>query len=602
VGLIRGPATGSPPTASSRIGEPAAVTAGHGAGTVVRVNGPIVELEGLAGVSLADVVEVGPRRLPGEVVAIRDRIVVTQVYEYTGGLRVGAVATSDRQPLSVGLGPGLLGGVFDGLLRPLGSAGDLLGPDAFGAALAEEPAWLFRPEAAEGGLVEPGAVLGRILESAAVDHPILVPPGLSGELQRLAPEGRYRRTDEIARVGGTTVRLVSPWPVRRPRPYRERLDAEAPLITGQRVLDLFFPLTRGSTAAVPGGFGTGKTILLQQIAKWCDAQVIVYVGCGERGNEMSDVLDELRELVDPRTDRPLVDRTVIVANTSNMPVLARELSIYTGITVAEYYRDLGLDAVVIADSTSRWAEALRESASRTGALPVEEGYPAELPSRLAAFYERAGRVRTLGGREASVSVIAAVSPPGGDKTEPVTAHTRRFVRTFWSLDRDLAAARQYPAVSWRDSFARDATALGGWYGDHGDPDWVRRRAVAMAILADADRLQSVAELIGASALPDHERVVLLAARLLREAVLQQSALSPNDSFCAPTKQAALLDLVLRIHDRCLELVGEGVPASVLEEVDLSDVARARDEFAPEDAASTSALQEAVLRTLEEQAT
>lgn len=600
MGLTR-KAAGDTPKVSRRIAKTADLAVGHATGLVVRVNGPIVELEGLAGVSLGDVVEVGPRRLPGEVVEIREGLVVTQVFESTGGLRVGTAATSDRQPLSVGLGPGLLGAVFDGLLRPLASAGDLLGPSAFDVALADEPTWLFRPASAAGARVEPGAVLGSVQEGATFDHPILVPPGLSGNLQRLAPEGRYHRADEIARVGGAIVRLANPWPVRRPRPYRARLDAEAPLMTGQRVLDLFFPLTRGSTAAVPGGFGTGKTILLQQIAKWCDAQVIVYVGCGERGNEMSDVLGELGALVDPRTGRPLVDRTVIVANTSNMPVLARELSIYTGITVAEYYRDLGLDAIVIADSTSRWAEALRESASRTGALPVEEGYPSELPSRLAAFYERAGRVQTLGGKEASVSVIASVSPPGGDKTEPVTAHTRRFVRTFWSLDRDLAAARQYPAVSWRDSFARDATGLAGWYGDHGDPDWDRRRALAMAILAEADRLQSVAELIGASALPDHERVVLLAARLLRESVLQQSALSPNDAYCTPAKQAALLDLVLHIHDRCLKLVDGGVPASVLEEVDLSDVARAGDEFAPEDAASVATLQEAILRTLQEQA-
>ena len=525
----------------------------------------------------------------------------TSVYEYTGGLRVGDPASSDCRPLTIRLGPGLLGGVFDGLLRPLSEAADMLRPDTFGPGLTDQRRWPFRPEATEGSLVGPGTTLGLVPESQAVDHVILVPPGLSGELRELAAEGSYECDAVIARVGDATIRLASAWPVRQPRPYRERLEGEAPLTTGQRVLDLFFPLTRGSTGAVPGGFGTGKTILLQQIAKWCDAQVIVYVGCGERGNEMSDVLDELRELVDPRTGLGLVQRTVIIANTSNMPVLARELSIYTGITVAEYYRDMGLDAVVIADSTSRWAEALRESASRTGALPAEEGYPAELPSRLAAFYERAGRVRTLGGREASVTVIASVSPPGGDKTEPVTAHTRRFVRTFWSLDRDLAAARHYPAVNWRDSFARDATDLGGWHAGQGDPEWVRHRAAAMAILAEADRLQSVAELIGASALPDHERVILLSARLLHDAVLQQSALSTNDAYCASAKQAALLDLVLEIHARCLDLVGRGLPASVLEGVDLSDVARARDEFGPEDAASVDALRTAVVRTLEEQA-
>jgi V/A-type H+-transporting ATPase subunit A len=403
-------------------------------------------------------------------------------------------------------------------------------------------------------------------------------------------------------VDDTPIWLSNLWPVRQPRPFAERLESGAPLVTGQRVLDLLFPLMRGSTAAVPGGFGTGKTILLQQIAKWCDADVIVYVGCGERGNEMSDVLEELRELIDPRSGRRLLERTVIIANTSNMPVMARELSIYTGITVAEYYRDMGYDVVVIADSTSRWAEALRESASRTGALPVEEGYPAELASRLAAFYERSGRVRTLGGREASVTVIASVSPPGGDKTEPVTAHSRRFVRTFWSLDRDLAAARHYPSVSWRDSFARDATALGAWHGAHEDPDWLQRRGHAMTVLAEADRLESVAELIGAGGLPDRERIVLLTARLLHDAVLQQSSLSANDAYCAPAKQAALLDLVLRIEECCLGLLARGVPASVLEEVDLADVARARDEFSADDAASIGQLRSEVIRRLEEQAT
>lgn len=571
-------------------------------GAVCRVTGPIVELEGLNGVSVGDLVDVGPRHLPAEVIAIRPQAVTVQVYEYTGGLRAGDPAWSDRRPLSIPLGPGLLGGVFDGLLRPLAEAPDLLSPDAFARVARDTHEWPFRPTAAVGGRVGPGAILGWVPETRAVEHAVLVPPGESGELRELGGEGTYPGDAVIALIEETPVRLTSFWPVRRPRPYRERLEGEAPLTTGQRVLDLLFPLTRGSTAAVPGGFGTGKTVLLQQIAKWCDAQIIVYVGCGERGNEMSDVLDELRELVDPRTGRALVERTVIIANTSNMPVLARELSIHTGITVAEYYRDMGLDTVVIADSTSRWAEALRESASRTGALPVEEGYPAELASQLAAFYERAARVGTLGGREGSVTIIASVSPPGGDKTEPVTAHTRRFVRTFWSLDRDLAAARHYPAVGWRDSFARDAAGLGAWHAAHGDPDWIRRRAAALAILAEADRLQSIADLIGASALPDHERVVLLAAELLRDAVLQQSALSAKDAYCAPAKQGALLDLVLDIHDRCQDLVGQGVPAAVLEEADLSDVARARDEFEPDDAASVNALRIARLRALEEQAT
>ena len=325
--------------------------------------------------------------------------------------------------------------------------------------------------------------------------------------------------------------------------------------------------------------------------------MIVYVGCGERGNELADTLEELRALVDPRTSRPLMERTVIVANTSNMPVMAREVSVYTGVAVAEYYRDLGYDAVVIADSTSRWAEALREFASRQGALPVEEGYPAQLGSNLAAFYERAGRVTTLAGSEASVTIIGAVSPPGGDRTEPVVAHTRRFVRTLWSLDRDLAAARQYPAIGWRDSFARDAPMIGAWHAAHGDPDWTPRRTRVMEILSEADRLASVAELIGAGALPDHERVVLLAAQLLREAVLVQSALSPNDAYCGVAKQAALLDVVLQVFERCLALIGQGVPATLLEEVDFSDLARASDEVGPDDAEGVRAIGATIVERL-----
>jgi V/A-type H+-transporting ATPase subunit A len=366
--------------------------------------------------------------------------------------------------------------------------------------------------------------------------------------------------------------------VRRARPFRARTAAGvAPLVTGQRGLDLFFPVGRGSSASVPGGFGTGKTVLLQQIAKWCDADVIVYVGCGERGNEMADVLDELRRLEDPRSGRPLLARTVLVANTSNMPVLAREASIHTGVTVAEFYRDMGYEALVIADSTSRWAEALRELASRSGALPAEEGYPADLASALAAFYERAGRVVTAGGRTGSVTVIGAVSPPGGDLTEPVTTHTQRFARSLWTLDRGLAYARHYPAVSWADSFSRDTEAVGAWHAGHGDPGWAQRRARISGLLAEADRLGALVELVGAAALPARERVVLLGGRLLREAVLQQSALSPIDAFSPAERTAALTGAVLDVVDDCQVLADRGVPAAVIEEQDFSPLLRAREE-------------------------
>jgi V/A-type H+-transporting ATPase subunit A len=379
------------------------------------------------------------------------------------------------------------------------------------------------------------------------------------------------------------VALTQSWPLRRPRPFRERLAADRPLHTGQRAVDVLFPIAKGSTAAVPGGFGTGKTMLLQQIAKWCDADVIVYVGCGERGNEMAEVVAELSELDDPRTGGRLSDRTVVIANTSNMPMMAREASVYAGATVAEFFRDMGYDVVVIADSTSRWAEALREFASRSGALPAEEGYPADLSSALAAFYERAARVRTLGGRVGSVTIIGAVSPPGGDLTEPVTTNTERFVRCLWTLDRELAYARHYPAVSWSASYSRDATAVGTAHARAGDPGWSQRRARAMAVLAEADRLATLAELVGVGTLPAHERMTMLTGRLLRDGVLQQNALSPHDAFCGPHKAAALVDAVLSVGDRCRELVDAGKPAAVVEELDFGALVRARDVAAPDDA-------------------
>nr|WP_232072640.1 V-type ATP synthase subunit B [Phytohabitans flavus] len=406
--------------------------------------------------------------------------------------------------------------------------------------------------------------MGTVSDAGPVEHRVLVPPGVQGRLDALRPAGRYQDDEPVATIDGTQVALTSWWPVRKPRPYPHRLPSTAPLVTGQRVLDAVFPILKGGAASVPGGFGTGKTVLLQQIAKWCDADVIVYVGCGERGNELADVLAELAQLTDPRTGGRLADRTVTVANTSNMPIMAREASIYTGVTVAEYYRDMGYDTVVIADSTSRWAEALREFASRIGALPAEEGYPAGLASALAAFYERAGRVAGPGGREGSVTIVGAVSPPGGDLTEPVTAHTQRFVRTLWTLDRDLANARHYPAVSWSGSYSRDSGTVGSWYAGNGDPGWAARASRMVTMLAEADRLAALADLVGAAALPGPERVALLGGRLLREAFLQQNALSPNDAFCAPTKSAALADLVFDVVDRSGELVAAGRPPGDVE--------------------------------------
>ncbi|HET8680716.1 MAG TPA: V-type ATP synthase subunit A [Micromonosporaceae bacterium] len=564
---------------------------------VLRVNGPLVETSRLAGVAMAELVEVGRHRLAAEVVALGPDRMTLQAYEYTGSLAPGDPAVALGRPLAARLGPGLLGGVFDGLLRPLDRAATWLAPGAFDGT--DGRTWSFEPSAAEGGEVAPGQLLGTVTGAGPLPHRVLVPPGVAGRLRQLRPAGRYRGDEPVAMVGGTAVTLATWWPVRRPRPWRERLPGGAPLLTGQRVLDVVFPVTKGGTASVPGGFGTGKTVLLQQIAKWCAADVIVYIGCGERGNEMADVVAELAELADPRTGGRLADRTVVIANTSNMPIMAREASIYTGVTVAEYYRDMGYDAVVIADSTSRWAEALREFASRTGALPAEEGYPATLASALAAFYERAGLVTTFGGGTGSVTVVGAVSPPGGDMTEPVTAHTQRFVRTLWTLDRELAYARHYPAVAWAGSYCRDAAAVAAWYARNGDPDWARRRARVVALLGEADRLAALAELVGVGALPGHERVVMLAGRLLREAVLQQSALSTNDAQCAPVKSAALVDVVLDVVAGCDRLVEAGVPATAVEELDFSPLVRAREETGPEDADGVRRCGEATLARLEE---
>ena len=567
------------------------------AARVALVNGPLVEVEGLAGAAMSDVVELGERELPGEVVAIRGDVTTVQAYEYTGGLAPGEPARSLGVPLSARLGPHLLGGIFDGLLRPLTGAPTWLEPGRSRESTTSRE-FGFTPEVAEGAAVGDGTCLGSVAVAGGIEYRVLAPPGLSGTVEEARQAGRAAGDSVIAVVSGVAVRLASDWPVRRPRPYQRRLEGAAPpLLTGQRVVDVLFPVTRGGAAAVPGGFGTGKTVLLQQIAKWCDADVIVYVGCGERGNELADLLTELAELTDPRSGGRLAERTVVIANTSNMPMMAREASIYSGATVAEYFRDMGLDTVVVADSTSRWAEALREFASRSGELPAEEGYPASLSSALAAFYERAGRVITSEGREGSVTIIGAISPAGGDQTEPVTTYTQRFVRCLWSLDRDLAYARHYPAVSWSGSFSRDVDAVAAWHAASGDPAWADRRGRLAAVLADSDRLSSLAELLGATALPPAERVTILAGRLIREGVLQQNALSPVDAYCDTARVAALASAVLAVTDRCQALADRGVPAAVIEEEDFSPVLRAREDATTAD--SVAECERAMLARLDD---
>lgn len=547
-------------------------------GRVTRVNGPLIEVTGLGSAAMHDVVELGEDRLPGEVVAIRGDVRTVQAYEYTGGLGPGAVARCLGEPLSATLGPHLLGGVFDGLLRPLHDASAWLEPGRRPAGLARAE-FSFTPAVRTGDVIGDRACVGSVTVAGGIAYRVLTPPGLAGQVEKIRAAGLAGADEVIATVAGTGIALTATWPVRQPRPYRARLPGGVPLLTGQRVVDVLFPVAKGASCAVPGGFGTGKTVLLQQITKWCDADVIVYTGCGERGNELADMLTDLGSLTDPRTGGRLIDRTVVIANTSNMPMMAREASVYSAATVAEHFRDMGLDVVVIADSTSRWAEALREFASRSGELPAEEGYPASLASALAAFYERAGRVRTLEGREGSVTIIGAVSPAGGDMTEPVTAYTQRFVRSLWSLDRDLAYARHYPAVSWAGSFCRDATEIAAWHAAAGDPGWADRRNRLTALLAEADRVASMAELMGAAALPPAERVTLLAGRLIREGLLQQSMLSGADASCDRARAAAMAAAVLAVARRCQDLAAAGVPASTLEQQDFSPLLRAREEAA-----------------------
>ncbi len=513
---------------------------------MARVNGPLVEVERLAGVAMSEVVALGPQALPGEVVGLRDGVVTVQAYEYTGGLRPGDPATAGGMPLSVRLGPGLLGGVYDGLLRPLSGAPTWLAPGARQAAAGT--AWAFRPEVAAGTEVSAGDVLGWV-DGRPLPHPVQVPPGVTGRVGRIVAGGAYPEDAVVATVGAREVRLVSTWPVRRPRPYAERLDATEPLVTGQRVVDLLYPVARGSTAGVPGGFGTGKTVLLQQLAKWCDADVIVYVGCGERGNEMAEVLDEFPRLVDPRTGRSIMDRTVLVVNTSNMPVAAREASVYVGATIAEYYRDMGLRVAVMADSLSRWAEALREIGARLQEMPGEEGYPTYLGDRLGKFFERAGCVNALGtpARSGSVTLISAISPPGGDFSEPVTQAALRVVGALWALDPALAHQRQFPAVDWETSYSLYAAATTPWFSQHAGTDWPELRSRTLELMQRDRELREIAGLVGPEALQDADRLLLESARIVRDTVLAQSAFDPHDAVSSVAKTHRLAALALGVH-------------------------------------------------------
>ncbi len=540
-------------------------------GSVTWINGPVIRARGSRHVSMLELVEVGEERLVGEVIGLEGDIITAQVYEETSGMRPGAPVFGTGLPLSVELGPGLLTSIFDGVQRPLPviekRTGSFIGRGMRLTPLYRKDRWKFAPAVKVGDEVVGGSVLGTVPETDALEHRVMVPPDMCGTLTWIATAGEYTLEDPVARMrteaGERELTMLQRWPVRQARPYKARLGATIPLITGQRVLDTFFPVAKGGAAGIPGPFGSGKTVTQHSIAKWADAQVIVYIGCGERGNEMTEVLQEFPHLVDPRSGHPLMERTVLIANTSNMPVAAREASIYTGITIAEYYRDMGYHVALMADSTSRWAEALREVSGRLEEMPAEEGYPAYLAGRLAEFYERAGYVETLAGGTGSVSLVGAVSPPGGDFSEPVTQHTKRYIRCFWALDKSLASARHFPSINWLDSYSEYLEDVAGWWQKEVGMDWFGMRNQAMEILTEEDRLSQIVKLVGPDALPDEQRLILETARLLREGFLQQNAMDDIDAYSSVKKQIRMLELILHFHERALRIVKRGAPIAVI---------------------------------------
>ncbi|MBN1874372.1 MAG: V-type ATP synthase subunit A [Anaerolineae bacterium] len=557
-------------------------------GQVIWVNGPVVRARGSQYIGMLEMVEIGDAHLIGEVIGLEHDVCTIQVYEETAGLRPGAPIYSTGMPLSVELGPGLLQSVFDGIQRPLPvlklRSGAFISRGVRTTSLYHKQKWAFTPRVQVGDVVQGGSFLGTVPETPLIEHRILTPPDIEGVVMWVAPPGDYTVVEPIVRLKTDKgvereLMMLQYWPVRRPRPYARLLPPNELLVTGQRVLDTFFPLSKGGTAAIPGGFGAGKSMMQHQIAKWSNVNIVVYVGCGERGNEITQVLQDFPKLIDPHTGRALMERTILVANTSNMPVAAREASIYTGVTLAEYYRDMGYHVALMADSTSRWAEALREISARLEEMPAEEGYPAYLATRLAGFYERAARVRTLSGAEGSVSIIGAVSPPGADFSEPVTQHTTRFVRCFWALDKELASARHFPSINWLDSYSEYVDEVAEWWraygaahiqipksgeeGQNAISEWHVLRKRALELLQRESELQQIVKLVGPDALPDDQRLILETARILREGFLQQSALDNVDTYSIIEKQVRMLHLIMRFHDLARRLVVKGCPTVVI---------------------------------------
>lgn len=544
------------------------------------INGPVVTVKNAPWLKMLEMVYVGGEKLIGEVIGVHGEDAIIQVYEETSGLKVGEEVLGTGSPMSVTLGPGLIGNIFDGIERPLRSIEEISGafisrglaPDA----VDMDKKWKVEILAKEGQDVTPCQIIAETEETGLIKHKIMIPPNISGRLTYVAASGEYCCRDIIAKVQTDSgeekeIGLIQKWPIRQPRPYLEREPISKPLITGQRVIDIFFPLAKGGTAAIPGGFGTGKTMTQHQLAKWSDAEIIIYIGCGERGNEMTQVLEEFTGLVDPKSNQPLMNRTLLIANTSNMPVAAREASIYTGITLAEYYRDMGYHVAIMADSTSRWAEALREISGRLEEMPAEEGFPAYLPSRLSEFYERAGYVKNLNGSVGSVSIIGAVSPQGGDFSEPVTQNTKRFIRCFWGLDKALAYARHYPAINWLSSYSEYVDDLSEWYSENVSPDFIRERAELVKILREESALMDIVKLIGADVLPDDQKLTLEIARIIRVGLLQQNAYHKNDTYVPLDKQFRMVDVILHLYDKCKYWVNEkSVPVSQIAKTGIFD--------------------------------
>lgn len=539
-------------------------------GRIVWVSGPAVKADGMSVAKMYETVEVGDSKLIGEVIRLTGDVAFIQVYESTSGLKPGEPVVGTGQPLSVLLGPGIIGKIYDGIQRPLdeiaSKSGAFIGRGVVTSPVDMKKKYKFKPTVKKGDQIGPGSILGTVEETPLLTHSILVPPNHpGGKLADIAGEGDYDIEHVIATAekGGDKLplKMYHKWPVRKPRPYAERYDPTVPLVTGQRVIDTYFPIAKGGTGAIPGGFGTGKTVTLHQIAKWADSKVVVYIGCGERGNEMTEVLVEFPHLIDPRSNRPLMERTVLVANTSNMPVAAREASIYTGVTMAEYYRDMGYDVVLVADSTSRWAEALREMSGRLEEMPAEEGYPSYLASRLAEFYERAGRVRALGSpnRAGSVTLVGAVSPSGADFTEPVTTHTIRFIKTFWALDTRLAYSRHYPSINWMSSYSGYLEDVSKWWKENVTGEWYDLRAESYHVLQREDTLKEIVRLLGPEALPDEEKLVLEVARMVKIGILQQNSFDKVDTYCSPQKQVKLVKLMVKFYKEAQKALKAGTP-------------------------------------------